>query len=245
VSVTTATGFTQRITIGVGRLQPRRLGRPPKSKYVRADGPDPGSWRGFTGMAEGCGATLQVSPDTRAEPAEYRELDGERVLVLDHRSARAKTSGLELEGGRTKGATRAARPRRPVPRLVISWDRDRGLSDLEPAPGDVATGRADQLRHRGAPLSRQSGPDRAGLRRISGAAGDRARPRRAGEGSQTPYTVRHHRPAAAWCIGSAAAGKERLGTPGPSQVSSSGPGAPSPRCVPQATEIQTLPAGAR
>jgi hypothetical protein len=36
---------------------------------------------------------------------EYRELDGERVLVLQHFSALGKTSGLELEHLGTKAAS--------------------------------------------------------------------------------------------------------------------------------------------
>jgi hypothetical protein len=39
---------------------------------------------------------LSAWEDARALAEEYRELDGERVLVLAHLSGRAKKSGLEL-----------------------------------------------------------------------------------------------------------------------------------------------------
>src|SRR4029077_8906698 len=77
----------------------------PSIELVFADGPDPGSWRGLAGMAEGFRNIFTAWRDVTATPDEYRELDNGRVLVLDRRSGRGKTSGLELEGLRTKGAT--------------------------------------------------------------------------------------------------------------------------------------------
>ena len=66
-----------------------------------------------------CGRTISVPEflgawkDFRAEVEEYRELGDERVLVLIRFSGRGKTSGLELDQMRAKGATlycvRAAR----------------------------------------------------------------------------------------------------------------------------------------
>src|SRR2546426_2122527 len=53
-------------------------------EYVRADGPAPGTYTGLAGMAEGIRDFLSAWEDFRVEVGEYRELDGERVLVLYH-----------------------------------------------------------------------------------------------------------------------------------------------------------------
>src|SRR6478672_5258366 len=76
----------------------------PEIEYVIADGPSPGHWKGRAGMAEGFRGLLSVWEDVRTEADEYRDLDGERVLVLVHRSGRGRTSGLELGRMRTQGA---------------------------------------------------------------------------------------------------------------------------------------------
>jgi ketosteroid isomerase-like protein len=115
----------------------------PNIELVYVDGPDPGSWRGLAGMAEGFLNTLTAWNDVTATADEYRELDDRRVLALDRRSARGKTSGLELEELRTKGATLwhvhdgkvvkprpllgpRTRPRRPRPQGVSGVAGERG-----------------------------------------------------------------------------------------------------------------------
>ena len=77
----------------------------PEIEFVVADGPTPGSWTGLAGMAEGWREFLSAWEEFRVEADEYRELDGERVLVLHHWSGRGKTSGLELGQMRTKAAS--------------------------------------------------------------------------------------------------------------------------------------------
>ena len=69
--------------------------------------------------------------DWHAWAEEYRELDDERVLVLTRRGGRGKTSGLEIERIRSKGAAVWHVRDGKVMRLVIYWDRDRALADLE------------------------------------------------------------------------------------------------------------------
>jgi hypothetical protein len=64
----------------------------PEIEYVRAGGP--GRWRRVSGMAEGFRDWLSAWEDYRSEAQEYREVDGERVLVLVRNSGRGKTSGL-------------------------------------------------------------------------------------------------------------------------------------------------------
>jgi hypothetical protein len=65
---------------------------------------------------------------------EYLELDGERVLVLDHFRGRGKTSGLEVREMRTEGAVLFHVRGDKVTRVVVYWDRERALADLGLAP---------------------------------------------------------------------------------------------------------------
>lgn len=103
----------------------------PEIEYVFADGPSPGRGTGVSGMAEAWGGMLSAWEGVRSEPEEYRELDGERVLVLDHASGgRGKTSGLELRQMRTKGANVFHVRDGKVTRLVVYLDCERALADL-------------------------------------------------------------------------------------------------------------------
>jgi hypothetical protein len=70
----------------------------------------------------------------RVEVDDFRELDDERVLVLNHFSGRGKTSGLELGQVRSRGASVWHVREGRVKRLVVYWSRDRALSDLDPPP---------------------------------------------------------------------------------------------------------------
>jgi ketosteroid isomerase-like protein len=102
----------------------------PEIELIYADGPDPGSWRGSAEMAKALRNILSAWEGVRAEADEYRELDAERVLVLDRRSARGKRSGLEIEQMLTEGAVVFHIRDAKVVRLLIYWDRERGLADL-------------------------------------------------------------------------------------------------------------------
>ena len=99
-------------------------------EFVFAGGPDPGSWTGLAGMAEGMRSWMSAWSDVRVEADEYRELDAERVLVLSHNVVRGKASGLEL--GQTENKTANVFHVRDgkVSRLVIYLDRSRALADL-------------------------------------------------------------------------------------------------------------------
>ena len=101
----------------------------PEIEFVIADGPTAGSWTGLAGMAQGYRDFLSAWEEFRVEAEEFRELGGERVLVLSHFGGRGKTSGVEL-GTRMRGAELFHVRDGKVTRLVIYWDRDRALADL-------------------------------------------------------------------------------------------------------------------
>jgi ketosteroid isomerase-like protein len=102
----------------------------PEIEFVMADGPAPGRWSGVAAMVEVWQDFLRTWEDYRAAVDEYRELDGERILVLDQRSGRGKTSGLELRQMRTQGANVFHIRGGKVTGIVLYWDRERALADL-------------------------------------------------------------------------------------------------------------------
>jgi ketosteroid isomerase-like protein len=102
----------------------------PEIDYVFADGPTPGSWTGPAGMAEGWRDFLSAWEEYRAEVEEYRELDDERVLVFVRWHGRGKTSGLDVEQLRAKGAHLLHVRGGKVTKSVAYFDRERALADL-------------------------------------------------------------------------------------------------------------------
>jgi hypothetical protein len=94
------------------------------------DGPAPGSVRGLAGMAEGFGDFLSTWEDWRVEADEYRALDGDRVLVRHHVSARGKASGLEIGQVPAKEAGLFELCDGKVTRLLFYWEYERALADL-------------------------------------------------------------------------------------------------------------------
>ena len=61
------------------------------------------------------------------EVEEYRALDDDRALVLEHRRGRGKGSGVETNA---KSATLIHFRDGKLARIVSYWDRDRALADL-------------------------------------------------------------------------------------------------------------------
>ena len=102
----------------------------PKLEYVLADGPSPGRWTGLAGLAQGSREILSAWAEFRMAADDYRELDDERVLVLDHNIGRGKASGLEVGEMRSLGASLFHIVDGRVTRLVQYFDRDRALADL-------------------------------------------------------------------------------------------------------------------
>jgi ketosteroid isomerase-like protein len=92
------------------------------------------SAKGLTEMREAARSRIEVWEQQRIEPDEYRELDGGRVLVLDHYHGRGKKSGLEMEQLGRKGVHLFHLDDGKVTRLVAYGDRDRALSDLGLTP---------------------------------------------------------------------------------------------------------------
>jgi ketosteroid isomerase-like protein len=104
----------------------------PEIEFAFAAGPEPGSWKGLAGMAEGYRDWLRAWRDFRAEPEEYLVLDGERILVLVRNSGRGRTSGLELEQRSVANLFHLRGGK--VTRIIVYLDRAQALADLGLAP---------------------------------------------------------------------------------------------------------------
>lgn len=99
----------------------------PEIEFAIVEGPSPGTFRGLEGMAGGHGDWMNAWEDFHVRADECRELDEERVLVLDQPRGRGKSSGLDIG---QKGATLFQIRNSRVIRLVINWDRERALAGL-------------------------------------------------------------------------------------------------------------------
>jgi ketosteroid isomerase-like protein len=112
----------------------------PEIELVFADGPAPGSSTGLAGLAEGWRDFLSAWEEIRAEVEEYRELDGERALVLQHFSGRGKSSGLEVGQIRTKAASLYHVRGGKVTRIVFYLDREPALAEAGVSPESGSRG---------------------------------------------------------------------------------------------------------
>jgi ketosteroid isomerase-like protein len=88
------------------------------------------STRGLAGLREAARGNIEVWEDLRIMAVEYRELDGERVLVLDRRSGLGKHSRLEIEQFGGNGAHLFHLSHGKVTRLVVYDERDRAFADV-------------------------------------------------------------------------------------------------------------------
>jgi ketosteroid isomerase-like protein len=102
----------------------------PQIEYVIADGPSPGTWTGLTGLGEAFRDFVGGLESFRLEAEEYRDLDGERVLVLCRFSGRGRTSGVELGEVQANVAELFHVREGGVTRFISYFDRDRALADL-------------------------------------------------------------------------------------------------------------------
>jgi ketosteroid isomerase-like protein len=108
----------------------------PEIEFALADGPDPGTWTGLPGMAEGYRTWLSAWTNFRAEPEEYLVLDDERILVLVHNTGRGRTSGLSLD--ERSAANLFQLENGKVTRVVVYLDRERARADLGLEEPDLA-----------------------------------------------------------------------------------------------------------
>jgi ketosteroid isomerase-like protein len=93
------------------------------------EGSTPINFTGVAGMAEGFRDFLSTWKDYRLSADQYRELDDDRVLVLNCLSGRSK-SGLDLGGMKTRTANLFQVRDGRVTRLALYSTRDRALADL-------------------------------------------------------------------------------------------------------------------
>ena len=100
----------------------------PDCEYVRADGPEPGSWIGLAEIARANRETLSAWDGYRLKIEGCRELDDGRVLVLSRTLGRGKRSGMEIESGNTAQVWTLRDGK--VARIVTYYNRDRALADL-------------------------------------------------------------------------------------------------------------------
>jgi ketosteroid isomerase-like protein len=96
----------------------------PEFEWIVGDGPTAGSFKGLAAAEESGRGMFEAWDELHFEAEEYRELDDERVLVLDHRSGRGKGSGVEVQAN--SAFLFYVRDGKVV-RLVTYWDRNRAL----------------------------------------------------------------------------------------------------------------------
>ncbi len=107
----------------------------PEIEFVRRDGgPTAGSSIGRAGMAEGWREWLSSWANFRVGVEDYRELDSERVLVLNYFSGHGRASGLEVGQMQTQGASLFHVRDGKVMRLVVYGNRALALEDIGLAP---------------------------------------------------------------------------------------------------------------
>jgi ketosteroid isomerase-like protein len=94
---------------------------------VFADGPDPGTSIAIDVASERWREQLGPWEDFRIEATEYRELDDERILVLNRLRGRGTTTGVKVK---TEGGNVFHIHDGKVTRLILYWDSDRALADL-------------------------------------------------------------------------------------------------------------------
>ncbi|MGA2452161.1 MAG: hypothetical protein ABSG93_01470 [Solirubrobacteraceae bacterium] len=99
-------------------------------EFVIVDGPEPGRWRGHDGLMDATIVWLRTWEEEHFEVDALSELDDERVLALvciTHRR-RPKTGPFEIS--HSKGACLFHFRGRKVKKVVVYFDRERGLADL-------------------------------------------------------------------------------------------------------------------
>jgi ketosteroid isomerase-like protein len=102
----------------------------PEIEYSDADGPLSGRTGELAVVGRGVREFLSEWEEFHLVADRLQELDPERVLALDHRTGRSRTSGLDLGAMRTDGARLFHICDGKVTRIVVYFDRRRALADL-------------------------------------------------------------------------------------------------------------------
>jgi ketosteroid isomerase-like protein len=102
----------------------------PEIAFVIVDGPEPFESTGVTAMASRWREWLGAWEDYSIEVDEFRELDDERVLVLNRYRGRGRASGLELGHMQVQAATLLHVRGGKVTKFVGYNDRANALADL-------------------------------------------------------------------------------------------------------------------
>ena len=103
----------------------------PEIEFVILGGLTPGTWTGRAGMAESWRTWLGAWDAFHQEAYEYRQLDGDRVLVFFRVSGRGKTSGMDLAQMQPRLAAVFHVHASQVTRFVGYNDPEHALADLE------------------------------------------------------------------------------------------------------------------
>jgi hypothetical protein len=112
----------------------------PHIDFVVVDGPTPGRWHGIPEAMRGLSDYLSAWEGYHVTPEQYRELDGERILVMTRERATGKMSGIDAEHLR---ANLLHLHRGGVTRMTLYWDRNRAVADLGLAPEGRAADQSD------------------------------------------------------------------------------------------------------
>src|SRR6476646_3973167 len=102
----------------------------PQIEFAFIGGIEPTTGNGLAAMGDVMRAVLIDLDVYRVEAEDFRELDGDRVVVLSRATGRGKTSGLDLGQMSTAGASLFHIRDGKVIKLVNYWDRKRALADL-------------------------------------------------------------------------------------------------------------------
>jgi ketosteroid isomerase-like protein len=102
----------------------------PEIEFEMRGGLTTGRWTGVEAMAEAWAAMLGAWEDLRAVPDEFRELDGDRVLVFLRNEGLGKGSGIDVGEISVKAANAFTVRDGKVTSLILYWDRDQAIADL-------------------------------------------------------------------------------------------------------------------
>jgi hypothetical protein len=102
----------------------------PEIEFEMIGGLMEGQWSGIEEMGRAWGTMLSAWDDLTADPDEFRELDGERVIVFLRNQGRGRGSGIEIGEISTKAANVFTIRSGKVTGLTLYWDRERAVADL-------------------------------------------------------------------------------------------------------------------